>query len=108
MWRLHAVVDMLSVVTIRPAVESPVLYGRHIIWDKIAADFIAHINRRPQCSRLRVPSQAHWISQPRGKHAMRSCPRADSRDAGAAPPRPDPILAGIAFRADCHIKATSV
>ena len=61
--RCHARIDVLAVITVRPAVKATLLDRRHIIRNQIAADFVAFVDGNPQRAAIRLPGQAVRVSE---------------------------------------------
>src|SRR5580698_735978 len=62
--RDDARVEVLTVITVGPAIESTVLNGRHIVGDEVRAEFIAFVDHRPERAGFWLEAEAVWVSEP--------------------------------------------
>src|SRR5436190_16960333 len=67
--RLYTIVDVLSVIAVRPSIETAITHRSHVIRHKIAAKLVAFIHGSPQRTALRLPAEAVRITQAGGEIA---------------------------------------
>src|SRR5712664_1609980 len=63
--RLHARINVVPDVAVRPAVESAVLQRGEVIGRKVIPQFVTLVNGRPDFARYWFEGQTHWIPESR-------------------------------------------
>ena len=95
--RLHARIEVLAVIAVRPAIERAVLHRSHVIRHEIGAEFVALVDDRPQGAALWLERQAVWVAE----SAREEPPAAGSAvyfpDGGAVLFRPNPFSVMLLF-----------
>src|SRR4051812_44960362 len=106
--RLDALVDIGTVVAVRPAVEGAVAHGGEVIGHEVVAELVALIDYCPQRAGLRLPGEAVRVAQARGEDAVRTGFRVDFPDRGAAFLYLDAVFGGVAVRADRYVELRAI
>src|SRR5260370_31094154 len=63
--RLHARINVVPDVAVRPAVESSIFQRSQIVRRKIVSQFVPLVNGRPDLARYWFDRQPHWIPESR-------------------------------------------
>src|SRR5260370_41658343 len=63
--RLHARINVVPDVAVRPAVESSIFQRSQIVRRKIVSQFVPLVNGRPDFARYWFERQPHWIPESR-------------------------------------------
>src|SRR5262249_6140380 len=104
----HARIDMLSVITLRPAIEPAILHQRQVVWNEIWPKLVPHIHYGPQRVTLRLPTHAVRIAHTAGKHALRPRRALNLPARGAIKLCAQAIFHHVAVGAYTHIKLRPV
>src|SRR5438132_6107433 len=64
MFLLHARVDIVADVAVRPAVKPAIFQRGKVIRRKVISQTVAFVNRRPDLPGSRLERQPHWIPEP--------------------------------------------
>ena len=91
-----ALVDMLPIVTIGPAIKRAVFQRRHVIGNQVAAELVALIDDGPKSARVRLPGEPIWIAQPRGEDPVTAIRQVDLPNGGAVDFLIDAVFAHVA------------
>ncbi|SOZ09699.1 protein of unknown function (plasmid) [Cupriavidus taiwanensis] len=106
--RLHALVHMLAVVAVGPAIEAAVAHRGDVVRHQVAADLVALVDGGPQHARDRLPRHAIGVAQPAGKDAVLAGAALNLPDRGAAGFLVHAVFAHVAVRAHGHVKLAAI
>jgi hypothetical protein len=106
--RLDAIVDMLAVIAVRPAVEAALLYRGHVVRYEVAADLVALVDDDPELAAFRIPGQAVRIAQPGGEETRLFRGEIDLQHGGAILLFLQAVLAGVGIGTDRRIELRPV
>ena len=102
--RLHALIHMLAVVAVGPAVEAAVFHRGDVVGHEVVADLVALVHCRPQRLGRWLPGQAVRVAQARREHAVIARLHIHLPDRSAALFGCHAALGDVAVRAHGHIK----
>ena len=105
---LHALVDMLAIVAVRPPIEAAIAHRREIVGHQITADLVALVDHCPQRPGLRLPGKAVGIAQARREDAMRARRDVYLPDGGAPGFGFHAVLGHVAVRSHGHVKLAAI
>ena len=105
---LHPRIDVLAVITVRPAVEGAILHRRHEVGNQVAAKLVAFVDGGPQRAGLRLPIHPVRIAQPGGEQPRVAGCGIHLQDRGTIDLVLHAVLAHIAVRADRHVEARAI
>ena len=105
---LDALVHMLAVVAVGPAVKRAVFDGCQVVGHQVAADFISLIHHRPQRAGLGRPAHAVGVAQAAGKNAVRAALGVNFPDGGTASLGRHAVFRHVAVGADRDIELAAI
>ena len=100
--RFDPCVEMLPEIAEWPAVKGAVAHTGHIVRDKIAAQFVAFVDRSPQHTGHRFKAQPVGIAQASAIFAMRTGAGIDLPYRGTSSLGRKPVFADVAVRSHRH------
>ena len=104
----YAMVDVLAVVAVGPAVEAALLHRRHVVGHEVGADLVALVDDGPEPAGARLPLHAGRIAQPGGEHAARAGGHVDLQDGRATVLHRQTVLGDVAVGADADVELPAV
>ena len=106
--RLYPLVDMRSVVAVRPPVKPMVMHRRHVVRRDISPELFAFVDRGPERAGFRHPCHPDGIAHTGREDAMTATHRIDLPDRCSIDFVIHSTLAPVAVRADGHIELRSI
>ncbi|KAG1401434.1 hypothetical protein G6F59_013041 [Rhizopus arrhizus] len=100
--RLHALIHVLAVVAVGPAVEAICLPRREVIRHQVGADLVALVGHRPQLAGTRLPVQAGRVADARCKDAAATGGHVHFQHHRAAVFHGQAVLGDVAVGAHAH------
>jgi acetoin utilization deacetylase AcuC-like enzyme len=106
--RADAVIDVLAVITIGPAVKATIFYGCHVIRHEIAAQFVTFIDGGPELVCDGVPIKTNGVAEARSEDARIARAPIDFENGSAVDFLVHTVFTDIAVGSDTDIKLAAV
>ena len=106
--RMHAHIDVLAPVAVRPAVEGALLDRGQVVGDQVRADLVPLIDDGEQLSRAGLDRQVRWVARSAGVNPLGAGQPVDFVDGRASLLDGHPVLGDVAVRADAHVELRSI
>src|SRR6185295_1440513 len=106
--RLDALVDVLAVVAVRPAVERALLHRGQVVRHEIVTELVSLVGHGPQVTVDRLPGHAIRVAQAGGEQLLLAGGEVNFPDRGAALFHLHAIFRGVGIGADGGVELAAV
>ncbi len=106
--RLHALVHVLAVVAVGPAVEAVFLHRGQVIGHQVGTDLVALVGHRPQLASARLQVQAGGVADARCVDAAATGGHVHFQHHRAAVFDSQPVLGDVAVGAHAHVQLAAI